>query len=652
MTTPRSTRTDRPSPNLAAWSSWHLLSVLVIGVVTTEFRLGAPLWQLPPSGRWFVAALVLTHVAAAAALWWQGARSTREYLTRTVLTFVFAYGALSFGLLLLGAYHSRSGLLVAVLLSLILTALPGILPRRRRGIQVGALALAAALLMSAGLLRKPSAAAAPESATRSIPARSNSFRIHMTVTEHLFPPNGPGGAVQALGAGYLLAAGDGTLRFLEEPVRAQPLQVKTLPYRVPLNRDAFERSRMETQETFRLGDLLVEEFGERLRLIAAHHYWFSDAECFVLRLSLAEVDRDAFLAGSAEVSWQTIFDTEPCLRLRTGERPPHVLGGAFSGNQLGGRLARLDERTVLMTVGDHGFDGWNGEEILAQRADAHYGKVVAVELSTGAAEIYSMGHRNPQGLAVTPDGRILAAEHGPQGGDELNLIERGRNYGWPYETYGVQYGLTAWPLSDRLGGHEEFTRPLYAWVPSVGISSVIALEADLFPGWQGDALVGSLGATTLFRLRLREGRVIFAEPIFVGWRVRDLVEGRDGRIVLLFDGGAVAVLEPAGPLAAEGSPPDGAFLFASCQGCHRIETGSAHGIGPDLKGVYERPIAAAPDFAYSTALRGIGGRWTRERLDAYLADPHAFAPGTTMEFPGIADPTERLLLISYLRALQ
>jgi cytochrome c2 len=652
MTASRSSTLGRPAANLAAWAGWHLLSILVIVTVTTQFRLGAPIWQLPPAGRWFVAAIALTHAAAAAALWRQSASGLREYLARTTITFACAYGTLAFGLLVLETYHSRSSLLAAVLMSFILTALPGLFPRRLGRVQVPTLALATVLLVMAGPFRSPSAEAAPESVTRLVPARSNSYWIPMTVTEYLFPPNGPGGAVQALGTGYLLAAGDGALRYLEEPVRSQPLQVKTLPYRVPLNRDAFELSGVDNPQTFRLGDLLVAEVGERLMLIASHHYWFSDAECFVLRLSMAEVDRDAFLAGSAEVEWRTVFDTEPCLRLRTGERPPHVLSGAFSGNALGGRLAVLDDRTVLLTVGDHGFDGWNDEAVFPQRMDAHYGKVLAVDLSDGTADIYSIGHRNPQGLTVMADGTILATEHGPQGGDELNLIEHGRNYGWPYETYGVQYGLTTWPLSDRLGRHAEFTRPLYAWVPSVAVSSVIAVEANLFPGWQGDVLVGSLGGTTLYRLRLREGRVIFAEPIFVGWRVRDMAEGRDGRIVLLFDGGAVAVLEPGAAIAEGEIPPDGAFLFASCQGCHRIGNGTAHGIGPDLRGVYDRPLAAAPGFAYSAALRGVSGRWTQERLDAYLADPQAFAPGTTMEFPGIADPTERLLLISYLRALR
>jgi aldose sugar dehydrogenase len=637
--------------NAAAWIGWHLLSVLAIMVLATELGLGASLWELPANSRNFVAGLALTHLLGALALWWQAVPDARRYLGRTMVTFAIAYGGFAFALLMVDGFYSRRILLAAGFLSLFAAAIPGVFSRALSRMLLPGLALGVALLVGVSFALKRLSAGTEGSIARFSTVPSIFHPVHMSVTERLLPAGESGGAVQALSSGFLLAAGDGTLRFLKDVTTSAPLTVTTLPYRVPLNRDAFVAAAPDDAQTdvFRLGDLLVHDTGTRLTLVASHHFWNSDAECFVLRVSTTEAEREPFLDGTAAVEWRTVFDTEPCLPLRTGPRAPHVLAGPFSGNILGGRLAALDHRTVLLTVGDHGFDGWNSEDILSQDPEAHYGKVVSIDLVTGESEIYSMGHRNPQGLLVTGDGQIWATEHGPDGGDELNLIERGRNYGWPFETYGVQYGLPTWPLSTRQGWHEEYTQPRHAWIPSVGVSNLIAVEHDLFPVWQGDLLVAALASRSLYRLRYREGRILFSERIFVRARVRDLAEAPDGRIVLLLDGGAVAVLEPAAAAGPSDGQRDGTLLFASCQGCHRIGDGLAHGIGPDLRGVFDRDIASAPGYSYSAALRSLSGRWTEERLNRFLADPRGYAPGTTMESQGIADATDRLLLITYLR---
>lgn len=193
---------------------------------------------------------------------------------------------------------------------------------------------------------------------------------------------------------------------------------------------------------------------------------------------------------------------------------------------------------------------------------------------------------------------------------------------------------------------------MYAWLPSIAVSELITVERDLFSAWHGDLLVASLRGQALFRLRRKEGRIVFAEPIPVGHHIRDLVELPDGRIVLLLDdrGLGVGVLEPVQLLESSDRPRDGAYLFGTCQGCHRIGDGSAHGIGPDLRAIFGRQIAGAPGYAYSPALRSLSGRWTEERLDRFLANPREFAPGTAMQFEGVPDATDRLFLIAYLRA--
>src|SRR5580692_9445063 len=129
----------------------------------------------------------------------------------------------------------------------------------------------------------------------------------------------------------------------------------------------------------------------------------------------------------------------------------------------------------------------------------------------------------------------------------------------------------------------------------------------------------------------------------MGERIRDIIEGPDGRVVLWTDTSSIISLTPA-----EGT--DGAVLFATtCGGCHKAIDGATHTYGPDLAGVVGRPIASASGFkAYSPALQALHGKWTKERLDAFLAAPQSVAPGTAMTFRGVTDPVQRAAIIDYL----
>jgi glucose/arabinose dehydrogenase len=142
----------------------------------------------------------------------------------------------------------------------------------------------------------------------------------------------------------------------------------------------------------------------------------------------------------------------------------------------------------------------------AQNPDSDFGKILKIDLRTSTKSHVSIGHRNPQGLTITASGAMYATEHGPQGGDELNLIVPGKNYGWPIETYGAHYGKYDWPVQTR--NAKAFERPVLAWVPSIGVSNLIELE-NFHPAWNGDLLVESLKAQSLFRLRRDgDGRVV------------------------------------------------------------------------------------------------------------------------------------------------
>ena len=178
--------------------------------------------------------------------------------------------------------------------------------------------------------------------------------------------------------------------------------------------------------------------------------------------------------------------------------------------------------------------------------------------------------------------------------------------------------------------------------------------------WEKDLLVASY-KQSLWRLRVREGRVVYLEPILVlkrNGRIRDLMEDKEGRIVLWFDGGSIAILEP---LDADTASEDisGQLLLVQCTGCHNIKEGDGHpqdsktqGIGPDLVGVAGGKIAGSPGYNYSNAMKKTPGRWSPENLDKFLEDPQSVAPGNKMQFQGIQDSSERKMIIQYLSTLK
>lgn len=324
-------------------------------------------------------------------------------------------------------------------------------------------------------------------------------------------------------------------------------------------------------------------------------------------------------------------------------------------------MALLDPQTMLLTVGDHLFNGYDRNEMVAQDPKADFGKTLRIDLASGKAEMFTLGHRNPQGLFITTNGTIWQTEHGPRGGDELNRLVAGRNYGWPLVTYGTDYGSDIWPLNERQGDHQGFERSLHAWVPSIAISNLLTLEGALFSKWNEDLLIGSY-SKNLWRVRLRDDRVAFVEPIEVralgSGRIRDLAEDKSGRIVLWIDGGTLAFLSPKGAAAAQPSdkgtgtvakaPAD--LFLAQCGACHQATAGASNAVGPALNGIVNRAIASNANFGYSGALKQVKGTWTETQLDQFLANPQKFAPGTAMAFAGITDPAERKAIIEFLNS--
>lgn len=217
-----------------------------------------------------------------------------------------------------------------------------------------------------------------------------------------------------------------------------------------------------------------------------------------------------------------------------------------SSLHFGSRLVFARDGRLFVTLGDR-----SSRRDDAQTLDNHHGKVVRIEPDgrvpgdnpfagrAGArAEIWSFGHRNVQGAALHPQtGELWTHEHGPQGGDELNVTEAGRNYGWPVISYGAEYGS-----GTRIGegsAKPGMEQPVVHWVPSIATSGMAFLTSDRYPGWKGDLFVGALRARQLVRLRLEGRRVVQQERLLqdFGERIRDVRQGPDGWIYLLTDSG-------------------------------------------------------------------------------------------------------------------
>jgi cytochrome c2 len=226
------------------------------------------------------------------------------------------------------------------------------------------------------------------------------------------------------------------------------------------------------------------------------------------------------------------------------------------------------------------------------------------------------------------------------GGDELNVILPGRNYGWPTVTYGTEPGVRSWGTDSIQRNHGEYEEPRTSWIPSVGISNLIEVGGRQFPGWEGDLLVASLNGASLFRVRQRDGNVAYVERIYVGGRLRDLLEDPTGRIVVLKDDGVVVTISNGG------DDRTGEVVFGGCATCHAPQ-GGGPALGPDLRGLFGRLAGRQPGFDYSPAFRALQMPWSPERLDAFLADPTGFVPGTRMVVPPLSE-SDREAVIDFL----
>lgn len=217
-----------------------------------------------------------------------------------------------------------------------------------------------------------------------------------------------------------------------------------------------------------------------------------------------------------------------------------------NGLHFGSRLAFDSEGKLYVTTGDR-FDK-NVTRPQAQKLDSHLGKVIRINpdgtvpednpfaKQDGAKpEIWSVGHRNLQSATFDDKGRLWTVEHGAKGGDELNLIEKGKNYGWAVITYGEEY--SGEPISGGVTQKEGYEQPVYYWDPVIAPSGMEFYTGNLFPEWRGSIFIGGLASQKLVRLVIKDNRVVGEENLLTdrGQRIRDVRQGPDGALYVVTD---------------------------------------------------------------------------------------------------------------------
>lgn len=249
----------------------------------------------------------------------------------------------------------------------------------------------------------------------------------------------------------------------------------------------------------------------------------------------------AQLSGTELTDLEVLYEQTPALR---------------PGRHYGSRIGFMHDGTVVFSIGDR------GQRDLAQQTDDVSGSTIRLNADGSIPdnnpwvgddnyrpELYTIGNRNAQGLIVHPEtGQIWHHEHGPRGGDELNLIEAGQNYGWPEATYGNEYRSNN-PIGVDPDETDEFVHPVTHWTPSIAPSGLAYYDGDAFPGWQGNLFVGALAYQQINRVVLDGEEVVHQEVLLDNelGRIRDVRMGPDGFLYVLTDAtdGGLFRIEPA-----------------------------------------------------------------------------------------------------------
>ena len=233
--------------------------------------------------------------------------------------------------------------------------------------------------------------------------------------------------------------------------------------------------------------------------------------CYKLGLMKSNFDKE-------DMSFKIIFSNKECGANYAGKMVEYTLG---------------KDKGILISL-----DAIAKYKEFAQDSSSNLGKILFINLDDQNSNIFSSGHRNPQGL-YNDNGIIISTEHGPRGGDEINIISENKNYGWPVSSYGEPYLYEEYNKDEYnyLKNHKDngFVEPIFSFVPSIGISQLIKIPNKFNKFWQDDFLITSLNGASIYRTKIdyKKNKIIYIEKIFINERIRDIIYINDLNVVLL-----------------------------------------------------------------------------------------------------------------------
>lgn len=317
-------------------------------------------------------------------------------------------------------------------------------------------------------------------------------------------------------------------------------------------------------------------------------------------------------------------------------------------SQGGGGKLQINNDNLYLTIGYAYFE--TRDNIFYSSAsdqNSYTGKIIKINLIDDQIEIISSGHRNSQGITILNNGKILNTEHGPQGGDEINEIKSGKNYGYPFKVFGTSYG-TYEMAGFGYKKEEMFEDPIYYFSPSIGISHLIQVN-EFHEKWKNNLLVGSLKARSLYRVTYEDDKIISVEPIWIGERIRDLLI-YDKQLFILTDNSNLKIINVDleqfkigfryNNMGSGGNYVSLNKKISQCLQCHAFTATNPSSSAPTLHKIFGRKIGADNYQKYSKILKEKfinGDIWNEENLKSYLKNPQIFAPGSIKLNLGLDD---------------
>ncbi len=370
------------------------------------------------------------------------------------------------------------------------------------------------LLVIALVVTSAPASSAVELSDGSVSLKFSSASIARAVTEG---GNTRGPALAVLGDDTILLGGGRSGGEILTWNKAKSA-LRTLGKFIPANR-------REDDSRFAINDIAVlSESATSARLLISYPRLGASGSC--VEIAIDELDYDRKRQRIKFVSnW---FITKPCVPISAVQ-------------QTAGRFAVIDENSVYVTIGDLGYS-----EIDNRSKRGDLGSIF--KLSAKSAERISQGHRNPQGIVLFDKKTLMAAEHGPRGGDEINVIEVGGDYGWPFVSYGQPYGSGDYVRPGTSGSHAGYIQPIKYWVPSIAPTELVQLPIQGWGNWGRSLVLGTLKAEVLVFLKINENfEVGQSVQVAMGDRIRDLELLSNGALLATTDAGKLITVVNSWP---------------------------------------------------------------------------------------------------------